>query len=187
MASAHDCTSSSVSDAPGSRQAGYPMPPDPPSHVWYAQPCPNALSLRWPPFFLLLLVTPWTFRMSRRADLWTTLFCLRATSLKGALTLQYTQTHTLVYYVSPSWCNVSESRRSGEAGAEQRASGLVLGPSPKHCLTECRGGQDRTTKPLLQRLHLPPHKHTCILIQLTCEQTSAGHSKVPHSFICGSQ
>lgn len=69
--------------------------------------------------------------------------------------------HTHTYStMSFSWCNGSESRRCGEAGAEQRASGLILGPGPKHCLTKSRGGQARTTEPRLKRLHITERTQT---------------------------
>lgn len=79
------------------------------------------------------------FSTSTRADLQTTVICSGATSWKENLS---SSTYTTLLCLS-SWCNVSESRRSGEAEAEQCASGSVLGPSPKHCLrVQGRAGQN---------------------------------------------
>ena len=151
MASAHGCTTSSGSGVPGSRRAGCPMPPGLPFHVWRSQPWLAAL-------FSLSPVDDTSRLQTRREDRCAQHFVLlQSNKLKGASTLRHTHTRSTVS--PPSWCNVSESRRSGEAGAEQRASGLVLGLGPKHCLIECRGGKDRTTRPLLQRLRLPSPLH----------------------------
>lgn len=149
MASAHDCTTSSMSDAPGSRRAGCPMPPGLPFPVWGAQPWLTAFSPWWP-----VASTSDTSQLQKGPR------CIA--SEQQATRTMYILTDTRSLLCLPSWCNVSESLRSGEAGVQQRASGLVLGPGPKHCLIEFRGGQNRTTRPWLQRLHVPSDKQTCV-------------------------
>lgn len=150
MASAHDCTTSSKSDEPGSRRAGCPTPPGLPFHVWRAQPWLAAFP-PWRP--VSTGDTAWSQNQEKRWSADHFRFASEQQAERSIYTPERAHTHSLLCL--PCWCNVSESRRSGEAGAEQRASGLVLGPGPKHCLIECRGGQDRTMRPLLQRLRLP--------------------------------
>lgn len=146
MASAHDRTTSSRSDVLGSRRTGCPMPPGLPFHVWCAQPWLAAFS-PWQP---VSASNDDTSPFQDQEEWWIYRLLCFASEQQAERSIC---THSLLCL--PSWCNVSESRRSGEAGAEQCASGSVLGLSPKHCLIECRGGQDRTTRPLLQRLQPP--------------------------------
>lgn len=108
-------------------------------------------------------MTPHGFRITTRDYLQTTLFCFTATSnkLKEASALSHTnpQAHRIYYVLTADVMSVRVGalERLEQSGVPQAWSWALV----QNTASECSGGQGKTTRALLQRLHLHPHKCTC--------------------------